>query len=268
MTTIEDIPYRTVDGQTLEARLYRPDSPNGKWLVDVHGGAWRSGDRLNNAVIHDDLVAHGVGVFALDFRLSDTSQYPHPVQDVSYGVRWFKTNLSGLGIEALSIGGLASSSGAQQLGLTALCPSGQDWMAYAPGLGDADTALDFFIAGWPIFDPLRRYRMVQEAGNERLVAAHKAYFMNEADMDTGNPFLLLQRDGATHLPPMIIIQGTEDANVDHTWQDDFVDLYRAKGGTAEVRKFDGMPHTFATDEPEAEASKAAIAAIREFVLRV
>ena len=108
--------------------------------------------------------------------------------------------------------------------------------------------------------------MVQETGNERLVAAHKAYFTDEADMDTGNPFLLLQRDEATHLPPMIVIQGTEDANVEHTWQDDFVDLYRAKGGTAEVRKFDGMSHTFATNDPETEASKAAIAAIREFVL--
>ena len=82
MTTTEDIPYRAVDGHTLEARLYRPETPNGKWLVDVHGGAWGSGDKLNNAVIHEDLAANGVGVFALDFRLSDVAQYPDPVQDV------------------------------------------------------------------------------------------------------------------------------------------------------------------------------------------
>ena len=185
MTGIEDIRYREIDGHTLEGRLYRPDSPNGTWLVDVHGGAWGSGDRLNNAVIHEDLAAHGVGTFALDFRLSDVAQYPDPVQD---------------------------------------------------------------------------------AGNERLVAAHNAYFAAEADMDSGNPYRLLERDEATHLPPMIVIQGTEDANVDHTWQDAFADLYRSRGGTAEVRKFDGMPHTFVTNEPEAEASKAAIVATREFVL--
>mgnify|MGYP001979932593 CR=1 FL=1 len=29
MTTTEDIPYRTVDGHTLEARLYRPEAPKG-----------------------------------------------------------------------------------------------------------------------------------------------------------------------------------------------------------------------------------------------
>ena len=268
MTAIEDIPYRTIDGHTLEGRLYRPDSPNGTWLVDVHGGAWGSGDRLNNAVIHEDLAAHGVGTFALDFRLSDAAQYPDPVQDVSYGVRWFKANASNLGIEPARIGGLASSSGAQQLGLVAFRPDDPAWRPAAPELGNADTALDFFVAGWPIFDPLRRYRMAQEAGNERLVAAHNAYFADEADMETGNPFRLLERNEATHLPPMIVIQGTEDANVDHSWQDEFAELYRSKGGAAAVRKFDGMPHTFVTNEPEAEASKAAITAIREFVLGV
>jgi acetyl esterase len=269
MTSIEDIPYLTIDGHALQARLYRPDAPNGTWLVDVHGGAWGSGDRLNNAVIHEDLAAHGIGVFALDFRLSDAAQYPAPVQDVSYGVRWFKANAATtLGIDASVVGGLASSSGAQQLGLVALCPDGPAWTPAAPELRDADSRLDFFVAGWPIFDPLRRYRMAQDAGNERLVAAHDAYFATEADMDAGNPYRLLDRGEATQLPPMIVIQGTDDANVDHTWQDEFAALYRSTGGTAEVRKFDGMPHTFVTASPEAEASKTAIVAIRKFVLGV
>ena len=110
--------------------------------------------------------------------------------------------------------------------------------------------------------------MVQDAGNERLVAAHDAYFAAEADMETGNPYRLLDRNEATHTPPMLIVQGTNDANVDHAWQDEFVALYRSRGGTADIRKFEGQPHTFVTAEPEAEASQAAIAAIREFVLGV
>jgi acetyl esterase len=269
MTFIEDIPYRTVDGITLEGRMYRPGSiKTGKWLIDVHGGAWGSGDRLNNAVIHEDLAANGVGVFALDFRLSDAARYPHPVQDISFGIRWFKANLGNLGIEARMIGGLGSSSGAQQLGLVALNPAGTAWTPEDEALGGKDSSLDFFVAGWPIFDPLARYRMVQEAGNHRLVAAHDAYFESEDDMASGNPYLLLERGEATHLPTMAIIQGTNDVNTDHTWQDCFADLYRARGGMAEVHKFDGQPHTFVTAEPEAPASKEAIRKVREFVLGV
>lgn len=272
MTDFEDIPFRTIDGHTLQGRLYRPAAAttNGpaRWIIDVHGGAWGSGDRLNNAVIHEDLAANGVGVFALDFRLSDVAQYPAMVDDVSYGVRWFRNNTAKLGIDASTIGALGSSSGGQQMGLIALAPGDPRWMNPYPELGDADASVDFFVACWPILDPLARYRMVRDAGNERLVGAHDACFASEDDMEQGNPHLMLERGEATHLPPMVIIQGTADANVDHTWQDRFADLYRAKGGAVEMHKFDGQPHTFVTAEPDAPASKEAIVKIREFVLAV
>lgn len=265
MITTEDIPFRNIDGQSLLARFYRPAAEGpAKWVIDVHGGAWGSGDRLNNAVIHEDLAAHGVGVCALDFRLSDAARYPGPVEDVACGVRWFKANTAALGIEAAMIGGLGSSSGGQQMGLVALCPDGADWAG--DDTEGADARLDFFIACWPILDPLARYRMAQEKGNERLVAAHDAYFAHEDDMTAGNPYLLLERGAATNLPPMLIVQGTEDANVVHTWQDRFADLYRSKGGEVKVVKFDGQPHTFVTADPDAAASKEAIVEIREFVL--
>ncbi|CAN0462190.1 unnamed protein product, partial [Discosporangium mesarthrocarpum] len=231
MTTIDDVAYRTIDGITLLARLYRPDTDGpAKWVVDVHGGAWGSGDRLNNAVIHEDLAAHGVGVCALDFRLSDEAQYPAMVDDVNYAIRWFKAQAATLDVDASMIGALGSSSGGQQMGLVALCPAGKRWTTLDPELTSVDASVDFFVAAWPILDPLARYRMVRDAGNERLVAAHDVCFATEADMEEGNPHLLLERGEATHMPPMCIIQGTADANVEHTWQDAFADLYRAKGG--------------------------------------
>jgi len=91
----------------------------------VHGGARGSGDRFNNRIIFEDLAAHGVGVVALDFRLSSEAQYPELVRDISPGVRWFRQNHGSLGIELSVLGELGSSSGAQQLGLTALAPQGK-----------------------------------------------------------------------------------------------------------------------------------------------
>ena len=67
---------------------------------------------------------------------------------------------------------------------------------------------------------------------------------------------------------MVILQGTADANVEHTWQDKFADQYRARGGTVDMHKFDGQPHTFVTADPDSDASKDAIVKIREFVLGV
>jgi fermentation-respiration switch protein FrsA (DUF1100 family) len=85
-------------------------------------------------------------------------------------------------------------------------------------------------------------------------------------MAEGSPHHLLKRGEATHLPPMAIIQGTADTNVDHTWQDNSTDLYRTKGGTVEIHKFEGQPHSFITSQPDEPASKEAVIKIREFIL--
>lgn len=263
----EDIRYRTVDGTDLMGRLYRPatDRPT-PYVIDVHGGAWGSGDRMNNAVIHDDFVRNGIGVFALDFRLAPGAKYPAPVDDVNYGVRWFKANAGRLGVAASAIGGLGSSSGAQQMGLIAFRPGDASYTTPDPALAGVDASVAFFLACWPILDPLARYRMAQAAGKQRLVAAHNAYFPDEAAMARGNPYLVVERGEATHKPPMVIIQGTADENVEHGRADLFAEVYRKAGGKVEVHKYEGQPHTFATAKPDADASKQAIETLRRFVL--
>lgn len=256
----EDIAYRVVGGETLLGRLFRPDAPGPvPCVIDVHGGAWGSGDRTNNEAIHGDLAAAGICVFALDFRPSTAARYPAPVEDVAYGIRWFRENAERLGIDAGPVGGLGSSSGGQQIGLVALRPEHPCW--------SAGRRLDFLVACWPILDPLARYRMAKARGNQRLVDAHHAYFPDEEAMKEGNPFLLLERGEAAELPPMLIVQGTADENVEHERADVFANLYRRKGGSVDVVKFEGRPHAFVTAEPDADASRRAIATIRNFVLR-
>jgi acetyl esterase len=265
--TTEDIAYRKVDGIELLARVYRPASAGtALWVVDAHGGAWGSGDRLNNAVIHEDFARHGIGVFALDFRLSSQARFPAPVQDVNFGVRWFKASAKRLGLAPRRIGGLGSSSGGQQMGLVAFRPDDPLYAVADPALDGVDAALDFFVACWPILDPLARYRMAQAGGKARLVAAHDAYFPDEEAMRTGNPHLVVERGEATRLPPVVIVQGTGDENVEHERADLFAEAYRKAGGRVDVHKFDGQPHTFITADPDAAASKAATVTLREFVL--
>ena len=266
----EDLTYRTVDGVELLGRLYRPSSSGGSgpapFVVDAHGGAWGSGDRLNNALIHQHLAANGIGVFALDFRPSDVVQYPGPVEDVNFGIRWFKANAAKLGADASAIGGLGSSSGAQQIGLNALHPANPRYAASESTLGEVDASLEFFVACWPILDPLARYRTVQANGNTRLVEATEAYFADEAAIAEGNPYLVLERGEASHLPPMLIIQGTEDENIEHNLADIFAALYTKSGGDIEVEKYQGQPHGFIGVDPDSGSSRAAIARIREFIM--
>ena len=153
----EDFLYHTVEGVELMATVYRPNVKGPvPFVIDVHGGAWGSGDRFNNKTIHHSFARNGIGVFALEFRLSSEAQFPDPVRDANYGVRWFKQNLDHLNVETSLIGGLGSSSGAQQLGLVATQPSNPLYAVPDKQLIGADATLDFFIACWPILDPIAR----------------------------------------------------------------------------------------------------------------
>src|SRR3982750_1745534 len=90
----EDLTYRSIAGEKLLGRLYRPAAGGTDTLVvEVHGGAWTLNDRTTNAPIHQHLAEDRIAVFALDFRLAPKHPYPAAIEDVNYGIRWAKANL-------------------------------------------------------------------------------------------------------------------------------------------------------------------------------
>jgi acetyl esterase len=262
---VEDIQYRVIDGVALSGRLYRPQGGADVLLIDVHGGAWSQGDRLNNVAIHTYLAEHGIAVFALDFRMAPAYRYPAAMEDVNFGVRWVKANLARLGLTPKIIGGLGTSSGGHQIVLNALRPDHADFFVPDASLADFDAGLDFVIACWPILNPLGRYRMAQEKGIENLIEAHQAFWPDEAAMRRANPTLMLERGEAVALPPMLMLQGTIDENVGHEGVDIFAAHYRKAGGAVELQKFIDQPHAFITQKPAADASIDALGKIRRYV---
>lgn len=233
---IRDLAYR----QGLLGRLYRPPEAEAL-VVEVHGGAWVMNDRLANVAIHEYLAARGIAVFALDFRMAPQHRYPAAVEDVAFALRWVEQELP-----FPRTGALATSSGAQVL-LTAVLPGSEP--------------LDFIVACWPILDPLARYRMAKAKGMKNLVDAHHAYFADEAAMTEGNPYLIVERGKAKTRPPMLIIQGTGDENVEHHRADLFAQAY----GNARVVKFEGQPHTFIARDPASAASQRALETIASYI---
>jgi acetyl esterase/lipase len=67
------------------------------------------------------------------------------------------------------------------------------------------------------------------------------------------------------LPPALVVQGTADAVLPDGMADTFAAAYRKAGGSIDLRKFDGQPHTFITKDPDAPASREAIEIIKAFV---
>lgn len=263
----EDLEYCRVGDTPLLARLYRPRGVTDfASVVDVHGGAWVANDRTQNAAIDQAVAAAGTAVLALDFRLAAAAPYPASIADINLGIRWLKANVARFGGDPSRVGGLGTSSGGHQLWLNVLRPHDPRYAAMKlAGVDNVDARLNFVVVCWPISDPVARYGMARETGNERLVKNHDAFFLTEAAMAEANPQAILESGEALNLPPALIIQGTADANVTPDMADRFVGAYIRAGGKITLRKFEGQPHTFIGQNPASPASAEALGVITNFI---
>jgi acetyl esterase len=254
-----DVTYLQHGDRSYAAHLYQPDG-DGPFpaVVEVHGGAWTMNDRFSNATLDKALAASGVVVLALDFRMPPDGRYPDSAADVNYGIRWLKAHAAELHTRPELVGGIATSSGAQTLLVNALQPHDPRYTAIPlPGSPAVDATLAFVAACWPIADPLARYQMAKAKGNDKLVAAHDAYWPDEASMAEGNPQRMLERgDALSPLPPLFIAQGTNDDNVTPDMADKFAAAYRSAGGSVELKKFAGQPHSFIKEPVTPVAAEA------------
>jgi acetyl esterase len=262
---VEDVEYLRHPSGPLLARIYRPKQGRSHAaIVSLHGGRWTRETRLTNAVIDEALARDGALVMALDIRMPPVARYPDCLADINYAIRWLKVYARMVGAAGDRVGGIGTSSGGHQIMLGAMRPRDPRY-AVLPGPAGIDAALAFVIACWPVLDPLARYRMAKAKGMDDHVAAHHAYWPDEAAQAEGNPQMILDRGERVELPPALLIQGTGDVILPTDMADNFTAAYRKAGGTIDLRTFEGQPHTFITKEPAAPASLEATEVIKAFV---
>jgi len=274
---VQDVEYLRHGDKPLLARLFKPrgDGPF-PMIVDLHGGAWFRGDRLNDTVINEALAKSGVVVAALDFRMPPDASYPGSVADINYGIRWLKARAKDLGSRADLVGAIGISSGGHLGMLVGMRPRDPRYAALSlpAGAPAVDASLRCMILCWPVIDPLARYRYVKklkEGGKpypdlvDRVMPGHDQYWKTEEAMAEGNPVLALERGERVEMPPVLYLQGTKDIAHPRPDLDRFVTHYRKAGGQLELELFEGEAEGFVTRNPGSPAAARAIERIIEYV---
>ena len=202
---IADVEYLRHGDQPLLARLFTPrGSGPFPLMVELHGGAWVRGDRLNGNAPNEALAQHGVIVVALDFRVPPVAPYPASLADIHYGIRWCKTQAVAWHGRPDWIGAMGTSSGAHQAMLLGMRPHDPRYAALALPAGNAgvDGTLGCVILCSPVIDPLGRYLYAKglrqdctpPAGfADRVVPMHDQYWQTEEAMAEGAPARILAR---------------------------------------------------------------------------
>jgi acetyl esterase/lipase len=263
-----DVEYQRVAGKERLARIYQPKG-SGPFptIIDVHGGAWHNGDRTNNAGIDRALAARGILVAALDFRQPPEAGYPASICDVNLAIRWLKAH-AGEFNGTTTVGAFGNSSGGHQVVLSALRPRHPAYSALPlPTHPEVDASLAYVIAGWPVIDPLYRFRFAKEFNREEHIKAHIDYWRTEEAMAEGSPQTIIEQDEPVDLPPILMLLKANDKNHPLEMQKRFIASYRKRGGSIEVHTFEGLPEHRMVPSPAQPETMRAIDTIIAFIRR-
>jgi acetyl esterase/lipase len=118
--TIED---RSVPGHEnapeVPVRIYSPANRTSAvpGLLDIHGGGFAVGSiEMEHAVASRLVIALGIVVVAVDYRLAPENPFPAGLEDCYAALRWMRAEAATLGIDPERIGAYGQSAGG---GLTA-----------------------------------------------------------------------------------------------------------------------------------------------------
>jgi len=273
---VEDVEYLRHGDAPLLARLFRPRGAGPfPMVLDLHGGAWVHGDRLNDTIMNEAMARAGLLVAALDFRVPPQAGYPASVQDIVHAVRWMKARATSLNGRPGKVGVIGISSGGH-LGM--LAAMRQDDPRYAaiqrPETAGQDARIACAVLCWPVIDPIGRYRYaldLQARGGsypeaiDRVIPAHLKYWGDEAAMAEGAPATKLEQGEPCDLPPVLYLQGTADIVHPRPQLDRFVAAYRARGGEVDLRFYEGEVEGWLNRKPGTPNAVAGMARIVEFV---
>ena len=272
---VEDVEYLRHAGNPLLARLFKPRGTGPfPLVVELHGGAWCHGDRLNDTIINEALARSGVVVAALDFRMPPVAAYPASLADINYAIRWCKTRAAELGSRPDRVGVLGVSSGAHQAMLLGMRPRDPRYSALPLTAAAVDAAVRCVVLCWPVIDPLGRYhyaKKLREGGKpypdlvDQVLPSHDEYWKTEEAMAEGSPVRALERGERVELPPALYVQGTKDLAHPRPDLDRFVAEYRKAGGRVALELYEGEGQAFITRNSSSPNASKAIDKIMEFV---
>jgi len=271
---VEDVEYIRHGDRPLLARLFTPRGTGPfPLIIQLHGGAWCRGDRLNDTLVNEQLAKSGLVVAALDFRMPPEAPYPASLADINYAIRWLKARAAQLRSRPDRVGILGGSSGAHQAMLAAMRPHDPRYSALLlpSGAVPVDASVAGVVLCWPVIDPLGRYQYAKrliESGKpypvEEVLYCHHQYWQTEEAMAEGSPLRAMKRGERVDLPPVLCIQGTLDVVHPRIHLDQFVMQYRKAGGQITLELFEGEAEVFITRNRSSLAAVRAVEKIIEF----
>jgi acetyl esterase/lipase len=232
-STDRDVTY--CNSQTLD--LYVPRLPTGHRLplaVFVHGGGMTAGDKTNiNPVLLETLASSGYAVASVNYRLAPMSKFPAQIEDVKCAIRFLRDKATSYGLDGAQIFAFGTSVGGQLVALAALTGphSVFDVGSYLNQPSSVTAVVDMFgpanlteDAGFSS-DGITRVFGTDGSRNDLMQASPTHYVAAKA-------------------PPILLVQGTQDAKVHESQSVELYNDLLAAGDQTQLVLVQNMGHMF------------------------
>jgi acetyl esterase/lipase len=140
------------DRHTLDV-WHRPGLPAGARapvLLQVHGGAWVSGNKNSQALpLLTWLADSGWVCVVMNYRLSPGATWPDHIVDVKRAIAWIRRHIADYGGDPGFVAITGGSAGGHLAALAALTPGDPE---YQPGFAEADTSVQAAVPLYGVYD--------------------------------------------------------------------------------------------------------------------
>ena len=176
-------------------------------LLQIHGGAWSSGNKRGQAhPLMSHLVERGWVCVSMNYRLSPRNTWPDAIVDVKRAIAWVKENIETYGGDPDFIAITGGSAGGHLSALAALTPNDPSFQS---GFEDADTAVQAAVPFYGVYDFTRTDGVL----HPMMVPFLEKGVMKRLIADA--PELFAAASPITHVsadaPPFFVLHGSNDS---------------------------------------------------------
>jgi acetyl esterase/lipase len=190
-------------------------------VVFFYGGSWESGKRRWYGYVGKTLANNGIVTLIPDYRKYPDVQFPVFVEDAANAVRWARDHAPELGGDPSRLYVMGHSAGGQIAALLACDPR---YLA-AAGMQSSDLAGMIGLAGAYAFLPF-----VEEEPEIFGASKTSQYDSQPINFVSGSE------------PPMLLLQGEDDDEVEPSNAISMAEKARAAGSSAELKLYPGIGH--------------------------
>jgi acetyl esterase/lipase len=235
-----DIVFGKGGDMDLKLDIYHPAAGTEKRMaiIHIHGGGFAGGSKAGVASSSRAFAGLGYVSIASQYRLTGQSRWPAQIEDVKAAIRWTRANASRLNIDA----GKIAVSGYSAGGLMALFAAGtQDHKDFDGNGGNAGVSTKVSAC----------------------VAFYPATTANANLLPEGSDRAAIDAASATNhispsFAPTIFLHGLADTTIRPENTLAFFEKLRAAGVKVDLHLFQGAPHAFEVNNPDAALAAAQV----------